>query len=124
MNIRLISAGKSAVLGGKINADLYIDCRGMVNPYRDPVLGGKSGDDQEVQNWIVDNNGPYLDAVLTQIEVASQTAASRGSFHREPGKPLTVCFFCMAGVHRSRGMKNVVGRIIQEEWKVPVEVVK
>lgn len=114
MKIRLISSGKADVLGGKTAADLYIDCRGMVNPYRDPVLGGKSGDDPVVQEWVREHNSGYVGAAVEMIYTAYKTAASRNSFKRDPLKPLTVCFFCMAGVHRSRGMKNVVGSVLGE----------
>lgn len=107
--IKLISAGKGAVLTGQIDADLFIDCRGMINPFRDPVIGHKTGDDIEVQQWIWRNNKPYVEACIAMIQTALQSAQSRNSFKANPGKPLTVCFFCMAGVHRSRGMKNVVG---------------
>lgn len=109
MKVILVSAGKSSVLSGKVNADLYIDCRGMINPYRDPVLGGKTGDDVEVQEWVSKNNAAYVGACEEMIHTALKSAPSRGSFQRSQ-KPLTVCFFCMAGVHRSRGMKNVVGK--------------
>lgn len=113
MKLVLMSAGKSAVLSGKVPADLYIDCRGMVNPFRDPVLGGKTGDDPEVQKWISEKNSPYVEGVLAMIETAIKSAPTRGSFQRE-AKPLTVCFFCLAGVHRSRGMKNVIAKALKE----------
>ena len=109
MKIALISSGKNAVLSGQVPADLYIDCRGMVNPFRDPVIGGKTGDDPEVQAWIKEKNHFYVTAATDMIRIAEKTASTRNSFKAAPAKPLTVCFFCLAGVHRSRGMKNVVG---------------
>jgi RNase adaptor protein for sRNA GlmZ degradation len=112
MKLRLISSGKSAVLSGQVNADLFIDCRGMVNPFRDPVLSGKTGDDPEVQNWILSYNKDYIEACRLQIIVALASASSRNSF-KACDKPLTVCFFCLAGVHRSRGMKNVLGQVFR-----------
>jgi RNase adaptor protein for sRNA GlmZ degradation len=111
--IVLKSAGKGQVLTGQLNADLYIDCRGMINPFRDPDLGHLTGDDPKVQDWIKQNNSAYVGACLDQILTAVQSSASRNSFKRAPEKPLTVCFFCMAGVHRSRGMKHVVGEILK-----------
>jgi RNase adapter protein RapZ len=122
MLVRLISSGKSAVLGGQINADLYIDCRVMVNPFRDPKLGGKTGDDPEVQSWIVKENHEFVRAVVKLIELGLTTAPSRNSFKQE-AKPFTVCFFCLAGVHRSRGTKNVLGNILKQRGH-QVEVVK
>lgn len=114
MKIVLKSAGKAGVLGGQVPADLYIDCRGMVNPYRDPVLGGLDGDSEVLQDWIRQHNKMYLEACFNQVRVAELTASSRNSFKSAPQKPLTVCFFCLAGVHRSRGMKNVVAAELKQ----------
>jgi RNase adaptor protein for sRNA GlmZ degradation len=124
--IRLVSTGKAAVLGGQINADLYVDCRVMRNPFRDPVLGGKTGDDPQVQAWILKENFQrFVRPVIRMIELGIETSDTRNSFKRDGSKPFTVAFFCLAGVHRSRGTKNVVGTILKQEhpeWEV--EVVK
>lgn len=122
MLIRLISSGKSAVLGGQINADLYIDCRVIVNPHRDPVIGGYTGDTPELQSWLAKENPEFLRAAVKLIELGVKTAPSRNSFKAET-KPFTVCFFCLAGVHRSRGSKHVVGNILKQRGH-QVEVVK
>lgn len=114
MKIILASCGKSQAMSQE--ADLYIDCRGMINPFRDPELGHLTGDDPKVQEWIKDKNTAYVQACLVLIGTAIESAASRNSFKRSPGKPLKVVFFCLAGVHRSRGMKNVIG----EELKMSV----
>jgi RNase adaptor protein for sRNA GlmZ degradation len=135
MLIRLISAGKSAVLGGQINADLYLDCRVVRNPFRDPVLGGKTGDDLEVQAWMVKENPEFLRAAVKLVELGKITAPSRNSFKERGngsallvpdstgGKPFTVCFFCLAGIHRSRSAKHVVGNMLRQRGH-QVEVVK
>lgn len=127
MNIRLISSGKSAVLGGQINADLYVDCRVIHNPYRDPVLGGLTGDHPKVQQWILTNNLEFLRALVKIIKLGLKTSSSRGSFTKDPLKPFTVAFFCLAGVHRSRGVKNVLGSMLKTDPELAghkIEVIK
>lgn len=110
--IKLISAGKPEVQGGKVSADLFLDCRIMWNPYRDPVLGKLTGDDPKVQDWIKQENKPVITAFLDLIDTGLKTRSTRNS-GRDPQKPFTVCFFCLAGVHRSRGMKHVIGSILR-----------
>ena len=114
MKIILASTGKGSVLSGQFPADLYIDCRGMVNPFRDPTLEGLTGDDKLLQDWIKAKNQPYIQAAINMIETALATAPSRSSFKAKE-KPLTVAFFCLAGVHRSRGLKNVVGEALKSK---------
>jgi UPF0042 nucleotide-binding protein len=121
--IRLVSSGKSAVLSGQINADLFIDCRVVHNPFRDPHLGGKTGDDPQVQTWMAKENSEFLRASSKMIELGLKTADTRNSFKRDGDKPFTVVFFCLAGVHRSRASKNVIGNILKQKG-YDVEVVK
>ncbi len=140
MIIRLISSGKSSVLSGKINADHYIDCRVVSNPFRDPHLGGKTGDDPEVQTWMAKENSEFLRSAVKMIELGVKTAPTRNSFKGfntlpiegaipigvdslEAPKAFTVCFFCLAGVHRSRASKNVVANMLKQKG-YQVEVVK
>lgn len=134
--IRLLSTGKSAVLSGQINADLYVDCRVIRNPHRDPAIGHLNGDDPKVQAWLVKENFAFLRAVLTLIKLGLETAPSRNSFREagngsalvlegSSGKPFTVAFFCLAGVHRSRGSKNVIASMLKSDealkgWEVEV----
>jgi RNase adaptor protein for sRNA GlmZ degradation len=110
--IRLLSAAKSSVLGGQVDADLYVDCRIMWNPFRDPVLGRLTGDAPEVQDWIKRENKPVITAIVDLIDTGLKTRGTRNS-GRNNSKPFTVCFFCLAGVHRSRGMKHVIGSILK-----------
>jgi RNase adaptor protein for sRNA GlmZ degradation len=123
VKIILTSTGKSSVLrsaageasGPPFNADLYIDCRGMVNPFRDPILGGLNGDAKPLQDWIRLKNAPYVDAAVKMIDTALASAPTRNSFRKHDGgeKELLVCFFCLAGVHRSRGLKHVVADVLR-----------
>lgn len=139
MIIKLLSSGKSSVLSGKVNADHYIDCRVVRNPFRDPHLGGKTGDDPEVQAWMAKENSEFLRSAVKMIELGIKTAPSRNSFRelsndstllipdsqvdKTVTKPFTVCFFCLAGVHRSRASKNVVANMLKQKG-YQVEVVK
>lgn len=127
MLIRLISSGKQSAIQAAalsaISADLYLDCRVMRNPFRDPTLGGLTGDDHQVQSWIVKENHEFVRACVKLIELGLETASSRNSFKRDTLKPFTVCFFCLAGVHRSRGSKHVVGNVLKQRGH-QVEVVR
>jgi RNase adaptor protein for sRNA GlmZ degradation len=125
MLIRLISAGKAAVLGGQINADLYLDCRVVWNPHRDATLGHLTGDTPEVQSWMAKENPEFLRAATKMVELGVQTSNTRNSFKasKDPLRPFTVCFFCLAGVHRSRSAKHVVGNMLRQRGH-QVEVVK
>jgi RNase adaptor protein for sRNA GlmZ degradation len=107
--IRLISAGKSEVLNNKVQADLYLDCRVIWNPFRDPVLGGLNGDSPKLQEWLREKNDDIIQAYKRAVTLGEETRKFRNS-GKDPSKPFTVCFFCLAGVHRSRGMKNVIGQ--------------
>lgn len=122
MKLFLSSSGKPAVLSGKVGADLFIDCRGMINPHRDPVLGGLTGDSKVLQDWIEQKNPDYVNAVLNMILVAINTAPTRSG---GAGKvDLRVHFFCMAGVHRSRGMKHVMAKLLPDHTSnVEIEVI-
>lgn len=105
MTIRLISSGKTGVLTGKVNADLYIDCRGIVNPFRDSKL--MAGGQDALNAWMWEKNAGYIEAAHEMVKTAYATAGTRNSFS-DPNKPLTVCFFCLAGQHRSPAMKRAV----------------
>lgn len=112
MKIRLISSGKTAVLTGKVDADLFIDCRGIVNPFRNAEL--MRGGPEAIDNWMWKENRDYITAASLQIQTAFQTAHTRNSF-KDPNKPLTVCFFCLAGQHRSPAMKRALGASLKAE---------
>lgn len=122
MKVILISSGKGQVLSGKVDADLYIDCRGINNPHRDPEIGHLTGDDPKVHHWLLKHNFSYATSAMEMILTALNSAQTRNSFKASPDKPLTVCFFCLAGVHRSRGMKHVVGKLLRGS-QVEVEIV-
>ncbi len=115
----LMSAGKSAVLSGAIAADLYIDCRVIWNPFRDPVLGGLTGDHAAVQHWLREKNGEFISSVKQIINLGLATRATRNSGKNSDS--FTVCFFCLAGVHRSRGMKNVIGQDFKGDFEVEIQ---
>jgi RNase adaptor protein for sRNA GlmZ degradation len=118
MNIRLLSTGKASVLGASllsnIDADCYIDCRVVRNPHRDPAIGHLTGDSKEVQAWMAKENPEFLRAAVKLIELGVQTAPTRNSF-KAKDKPFTVAFFCLAGVHRSRSAKHIVGNILKQK---------
>jgi RNase adaptor protein for sRNA GlmZ degradation len=117
--IRLVSCGKSQVTQG-MPASLYLDCRIIHNPYRDPILGGKTGDDPVVQDWLRTKNAHVVELFIRLIQQGLLTSGTRNS-GRDASKPFTVCFFCLAGVHRSRGMKHVIAQeLAKMEFDVEV----
>lgn len=117
--VRLISCGKGEIEQA-VHASLYLDCRIMWNPYRDPILGGKTGDSPEVQDWIARENSAVVSMFLSLIKQGLATRETRNS-GRDPSKPFIVACFCLAGVHRSRGMKHVLAKALRSEG-IEVEV--
>lgn len=103
--VQLSSSGKSEV--GKMDCDLYIDCRGITNPFRDPVMGKLHGSDPQLIKWMEEQNPAYIEAALSMIDKAIETRPTRNS-GKDPEKPLRVRFFCLAGQHRSPAMKMAV----------------
>lgn len=111
MTLQLSSSGKNDVLNGKISADLYLDARVIKNPFREPSLNGKTGDDPEVQQWLFDNANATLAAWSDLIEAGLKSWKTRNS--GRSSDTFRVHFFCLAGVHRSRGSKNIIAQM----WK-------
>lgn len=109
--IRFINCGKAGI--PQAGADLYLDCRVMWNPYRDPVLGHLTGDDPKMQEWIKTNNPTLIKAFTGIIQQGLATRGTRNS-GKDPSKPFVVCTFCLAGVHRSRGMKHVLAEVFKQ----------
>lgn len=117
-----ISAGKSAVFSGQVSADLFLDCRVMWNPFR--VFGAMTGDDPQVQDWVRNNNADLVASYKQVIKQALATRETRNSGRRDPDGGLKVCFFCLAGVHRSRGMKNVIAQDLAAEGGYDITIVQ
>jgi RNase adaptor protein for sRNA GlmZ degradation len=113
-SLLLTSSGKGAVLSGVVSADLLIDCRGMVNPFRDPELGGLHGSSDKLQAWMKEKNSDYIEGTLKLIDTAIQTFHTRGGGAGKEG-PLKVHFFCLAGQHRSPALKHVVASYLKED---------
>ena len=74
--IQLMNCGKGQI--GTVGASLYLDCRIMWNPYRDPILGHLTGDDPEVQQWIEKENDQLIGlfiAILMGFAMGHRVAA-------------------------------------------------
>ena len=87
-------------------ADLYIDCRGLVD--------GALSDTVKVAN------GTLLFAMKTQIEEAVHTLKTR--WPNEPNRPFVVAFFCAHGMHRSVAAKMLMAESIDYSLFDEVEV--
>ena len=106
MKMIFSSSGKAVVFAGSVSANLLIDCRIIKNPFREASLAGKTGDDPEVQKWLMSNAPVTLEAMRSLIYEGLGSFKTRNS--GKNAKEFRVHFFCLAGVHRSRGCKNVL----------------
>lgn len=111
-----LSAGVKNGLGNLPLADLYLDCRSMVNPYHEAGLGGLTGDDPRVIAFVEEQNTPVINAFLALIWETLERIPSRRRSRPDPFlAPIRVCCVCAHGIHRSRAMKHILARRIQKE---------
>ena len=119
LTIILQSSGYKAGPLPEKGIDLFIDCRAIANPCYIPSLGGKSGDDQEVQEWVAYHTD--MDAYYAIVEEALTRIPIRRNDKENPyEKPFVIHCFCAHGIHRSRSMKHLLKIYLSCEWKVEV----
>jgi RNase adaptor protein for sRNA GlmZ degradation len=118
--IKFISAGVKS--GPLPPADYYLDCRVVYNPFHDPTLAGKTGDDLSVQLKVRELS-PSVDAMRDLLREAIRRIPTRrkGEGKDPYEKPFVVCCFCAHGIHRSRSVKHLLSRdMIAAGFKVEV----
>lgn len=106
-------------------ADLYLDCRCIENPFRiSGLCNGSADGEQKLIAWMYANNLPIIEAMMDMIDSAVHTLPARRRDETNPwARPLTVCFFCAYGQHRSVTMKRIVAKELTDTeptWKIEV----
>lgn len=91
-------------------ADCYLDCRGVPNPVFNHSLSG-SGDDPDIQKWVVDELGSGLGFYTGIInQGVAKLPLRRNGEHDPYERPFKVCTMCAHGIHRSRAMKHILAQ--------------
>lgn len=115
LKLRLINFGLKEVQEIP-KADLYLDCRGIMDPSWQKGHGG-SGDNPSVQEKVKASSPMTIMALRNVIEeaVSGQRIPLRRSEDKDPyEKPFVVAFMCAHGIHRSRAAKHIVGDLLKK----------
>lgn len=117
LKLVLISAGVKS--GPLPPADLYLDCRGIPNPVYASGLGGGTGDDKHIQDWVKTHAKVEMNLFTEQIIASIPQIKTRRNHDTDPfAKPYTVAFLCAHGIHRSRSMKNLIAQRLKGMTKL------
>ena len=110
----MIKFSSTGVKNGPLpKADYYIDCRVVKNPFHEPSLNGKSGDDPAVQQYVADHSN--IGAMADLLEEAISRVPSRRRGEKDQDRPFEVLCFCAHGVHRSRSVKHLLSRVLMNK---------
>ena len=102
--LRFISHGLKN--GPLPKADLYLDCRVIVNPF---LEGGLFINHAALVVWMKQNNQPTIDVFIKLIlQGLSTLSPRRRSPDEDPHRPMIICLFCAYGQHRSVAMKQLL----------------
>jgi len=107
-------------------ADLFIDCRGLINPHYDEKLRPKTGASRAVADYLrADKEVQALLATLPQLLGSLLPGlVTRSKYHQE----VRLVFGCTGGKHRSRFLAITAGDIARRliaqhpEWDCRVVV--
>lgn len=92
-------------------ADLYLDCRGIVNPHKIPAFQTQTGAAKSIQDWIMEQASPSVEHMTQLVLSALDAIPYRRLDELKPfDRPVVVCFFCAYGQHRSVAVKHIVGK--------------
>jgi len=94
VNVKIMSFGFSR--GIPEETSYLFDARILPNPYHVPELKPLNGLDERVQTYVMDH--PQSREILDAAEKLILTILP---FHEQQDRPLTVCFGCYGGHHRS-----------------------
>lgn len=92
------------------DADLVFDVRFLPNPYYDPALRPLTGNDREVQDYVLDcrESQIFLDKLEDMLKFLIPLYLDEGKYH------LVVGIGCTGGRHRSVTMTNAIYRRLKE----------
>jgi RNase adapter protein RapZ len=98
--------------GLPVDADMVADCRFLPNPRWVPELAPKSGQDEAVIEYVLDQPGAreFLDAFVRTVGIALDGFGSRGRHD------VLVAVGCTGGKHRSVVMADKIAERLSESW--------
>ncbi|SHE73109.1 RNase adapter RapZ [Alkalibacter saccharofermentans] len=102
--------------GIPLDADLVFDVRFLPNPFYDEELRGKTGNDKEVQDYVLKyrQSKEFIDKLMDMLEFLLP-------YYTEEGKSqLVIAIGCTGGQHRSVTIANIIHDKLQENrhWAV------
>ena len=101
------------------DADLVFDVRFLPNPYYVDELKTKTGNDREVQKYVMNcrQAGEFLDKLSDMVQFLIPNYVAEGK------NQLVVAIGCTGGKHRSVTIANKLYEILKEnrEYKVKIE---
>jgi len=100
--IRIMVVSFGYKYGVPMDSDLVFDVRFMPNPHYDPVLGPMTGNDREVQDFVMNSpeSKEFLGKFLGFVDFLLP------QYIKEGKTSLTIAVGCTGGVHRSVALTN------------------
>jgi UPF0042 nucleotide-binding protein len=105
--------------GLPMDADLVMDCRFLPNPFWIPELREFNGNDDEVRNYVLGQEG--AEEFLQSYQQLLRLVGS--GYHREGKRYLTLALGCTGGKHRSVALANELARRLSDDDGVMVKTV-
>ncbi len=104
--------------GLPMDADLVVDVRFLPNPHWIPELRPHTGQDAEVRDYVLGQEGAqeFLDRYLGLLDLVG------AGYQREGKRYLTVAVGCTGGKHRSVAVSEELARRMTEEQGLAVRV--
>ncbi|MDO9308983.1 MAG: RNase adapter RapZ [Deltaproteobacteria bacterium] len=100
--------------GVPLESSIVMDVRFLPNPFFVPELKARSGLDDSVRDYVIDNTvtAAFLDYFFPLLDMLLPA-------HRQEGKAyLTISIGCTGGRHRSVAIAEATGMHLQELWPV------
>lgn len=100
------------------DSDLVFDVRFLPNPYYIDELRGKTGNDPEVQDYVMENEkaGIFLDKLKDMVEFLIPNYILEGK------NQLVIAIGCTGGKHRSVTIANALYQMLEEKESYGVRV--
>ena len=104
--------------GIQVDSDLVFDVRFMPNPYYEEALRPKTGNDVEVQNYVMDSEASveFVDKLTSMIKFLIPNYIAEGK------NQLVIGIGCTGGHHRSVTVANKLFDALKEDGSVSVKI--
>lgn len=104
--------------GIPVDSDLVFDVRFMPNPYYEEALRPKTGNDVEVQNYVMDSEASveFVDKLTSMIKFLIPNYIAEGK------NQLVIGIGCTGGHHRSVTVANKLFDALKEDGSVSVKI--